>query len=68
MSKRSREMAERVVVDTGPLIALARADALIVIGALPIESLRLKRCAMSSMKASAADTCPSRRLGSASSR
>jgi hypothetical protein len=30
-------MADRIVVDTGPLIALARADALGVIGALPIE-------------------------------
>ena len=30
-------MAERAVIDTGPLIALQRADALDVIGTLPIE-------------------------------
>jgi predicted nucleic acid-binding protein len=30
-------MAERIVVDTGPLIALARADALGAVSALPLE-------------------------------
>jgi hypothetical protein len=30
-------MAERVVINTGPLIALARAEALDIVGRLPIE-------------------------------
>lgn len=32
-------MAERIVINTGPLVALARADALDVIASLPIEFL-----------------------------
>src|SRR5262245_49796410 len=35
----SAVMADRVVIDTGPLIALARAGALEIVGALPFEFL-----------------------------